>query len=141
MLGTDSHTVNAGGMAMLAVGVGGADAVDAMADIPWELKCPKVIGVKLTGKISGWTTAKGELRAGCAIQLLNLRQRCHSKGGRHPDRKRRDRKRCGILRTWSELTFLQRHGYHLQHGCRDWRNFLLIPLHESHGRLSEHHQA
>jgi aconitase A len=62
MLGTDSHTVNAGGMAMLAVGVGGADAVDAMADIPWELKCPKVIGVKLTGRIGGWTTAKGNCR-------------------------------------------------------------------------------
>jgi len=44
---------------MVAVGVGGADAVDVMADIPWELKCPKVIGVKLTGKMSGWTSAKG----------------------------------------------------------------------------------
>ncbi|KAK9900703.1 aconitate hydratase [Cystobasidium minutum MCA 4210] len=58
MIGTDSHTPNAGGLGMIAVGVGGADAVDVMADIPWELKCPKVIGVKLTGKISGWTTPK-----------------------------------------------------------------------------------
>ncbi|KAL7754295.1 Aconitate hydratase mitochondrial [Sorochytrium milnesiophthora] len=58
MIGTDSHTPNAGGLGMVAVGVGGADAVDVMANIPWELKCPNVIGVKLTGKISGWTSAK-----------------------------------------------------------------------------------
>jgi len=58
MIGTDSHTPNAGGLGMIACGVGGADAVDVMANIPWELKCPKVIGVNLTGKISGWTSAK-----------------------------------------------------------------------------------
>ncbi|RKP06485.1 aconitase [Thamnocephalis sphaerospora] len=58
MIGTDSHTPNAGGLGMVAVGVGGADAVDVMADIPWEVKCPKVIGVKLNGKISGWTSPK-----------------------------------------------------------------------------------
>ncbi|KAI8610861.1 aconitase family-domain-containing protein, partial [Chytriomyces sp. MP71] len=58
MIGTDSHTPNAGGLGMVAVGVGGADAVDVMADIPWELKCPKVIGVKLTGKLSGWASPK-----------------------------------------------------------------------------------
>lgn len=59
MIGTDSHTPNAGGLGMIACGVGGADAVDVMADIPWELKTPKVIGVNLTGKIGGWTTPKG----------------------------------------------------------------------------------
>jgi len=58
MIGTDSHTPNAGGLGMVAIGVGGADAVDVMADIPWELKCPKVIGVKLHGKLSGWTSPK-----------------------------------------------------------------------------------
>lgn len=58
MIGTDSHTPNAGGLGMIAVGVGGADAVDVMADIPWELKCPKVIGVKLTGSLTGWATPK-----------------------------------------------------------------------------------
>ena len=58
MIGTDSHTPNAGGLAMLAIGVGGADAVDIMAGMPWELKFPKIIGVKLTGKLSGWTSAK-----------------------------------------------------------------------------------
>lgn len=58
MIGTDSHTPNAGGLGMCAIGVGGADAVDVMAGIPWELKAPKVIGVKLTGKLSGWTSPK-----------------------------------------------------------------------------------
>lgn len=58
MIGTDSHTPNAGGLGMVAIGVGGADAVDVMAGMPWELKYPKLIGVKLTGKMSGWTSAK-----------------------------------------------------------------------------------
>ncbi|CAM9625600.1 unnamed protein product [Chrysoparadoxa australica] len=58
MIGTDSHTPNAGGLGMCAIGVGGADAVDVMAGMPWELKAPKVIGVKLTGNLSGWTSPK-----------------------------------------------------------------------------------
>jgi len=58
MIGTDSHTPNAGGLGMVAIGVGGADAVDVMAGLPWELKMPKLIGVKLTGKMNGWTAAK-----------------------------------------------------------------------------------
>ena len=58
MIGTDSHTVNAGGLGMVAIGVGGADAVDVMAGMPWELKFPKLIGVKLTGRLSGWTSPK-----------------------------------------------------------------------------------
>jgi len=58
MIGTDSHTVNAGGLGMVAIGVGGADAVDVMAGMSWELKFPRLIGVKLTGKMSGWTAAK-----------------------------------------------------------------------------------
>jgi aconitate hydratase len=58
MIGTDSHTPNGGGLGGLCIGVGGADAVDVMADIPWELKCPNVIGVHLTGKIGGWTSPK-----------------------------------------------------------------------------------
>lgn len=67
MIGTDSHTPNAGGLGMCAVGVGGADAVDVMAGLPWELKAPKVIGVKLTGKMSKWTSPKDvilKVRAG-----------------------------------------------------------------------------
>ncbi|MBK6619928.1 MAG: aconitate hydratase [Saprospirales bacterium] len=58
MIGTDSHTPNAGGLGMVAIGVGGADAVDVMVGMPWELKMPKIIGVKLTGKLSGWTSSK-----------------------------------------------------------------------------------
>ncbi|HEX5168121.1 MAG TPA: aconitate hydratase [Cyclobacteriaceae bacterium] len=58
MIGTDSHTVNAGGLGMIAIGVGGADAVDVMSGMPWELKWPKLIGVKLTGKLNGWSSAK-----------------------------------------------------------------------------------
>jgi aconitate hydratase len=58
MIGTDSHTVNAGGLGIVAIGVGGADACDVMAGLPWELKFPKLIGVKLTGKLNGWTSAK-----------------------------------------------------------------------------------
>ena len=58
MIGTDSHTPNAGGLGMCAIGVGGADAVDVMANLPWELKAPKIIGVRLTGELSGWTAPK-----------------------------------------------------------------------------------
>ena len=58
MIGTDSHTVNAGGLGMIAIGVGGADACDVMAGLPWELKWPKLIGIKLSGKLSGWTAPK-----------------------------------------------------------------------------------
>ncbi|HOP12499.1 MAG TPA: aconitase family protein, partial [Lentimicrobium sp.] len=58
MIGTDSHTVNAGGLGMIAIGVGGADAVDVMSGMAWELKMPRLIGVKLTGRLNGWTSAK-----------------------------------------------------------------------------------
>lgn len=58
MLGTDSHTPNAGGLGAIAIGVGGADAVDALVDAPWELKAPKILGVRLEGKLSGWTSPK-----------------------------------------------------------------------------------
>lgn len=90
MIGTDSHTPNAGGLGMVAVGVGGADAVDVMADIPWELKCPKRIGVHLTGKIGGWTTPKGEFAALVALQKQSLTRtrsrRRHPEGCRYPHR-------------------------------------------------------
>ncbi|MEI8348196.1 MAG: aconitase family protein, partial [Pseudomonadota bacterium] len=67
MIGTDSHTPNAGGLGMIAIGVGGADAVDVMAGIPWELKWPKIIGVKLTGKLSGWTSSKDVILKLCGL--------------------------------------------------------------------------
>jgi aconitate hydratase len=71
MIGTDSHTPNAGGLGMLAVGVGGADAVDIMAGMPWELKFPKIIGVKLTGKLSGWASAKDVILKVAGILTVN----------------------------------------------------------------------
>ncbi len=86
MIGTDSHTPNAGGLGMVACGVGGADAVDVMANLPWELKCPKVIGVNLTGKIGGWTTPKGvfiDLPSGYD-HLQPAPYRCHSEGRWYP---------------------------------------------------------
>lgn len=58
MLGTDSHSPNAGGLGAIVIGVGGADAVDALVDAPWELKAPKILGVKLTGELSGWASPK-----------------------------------------------------------------------------------
>lgn len=73
MIGTDSHTPNAGGLCMLAIGVGGSDAVDVMAGMPWELKVPKIIGVRLIGKLSGWTSAKDV--------ILELAGRLTTKGG------------------------------------------------------------
>lgn len=63
MVGTDSHTPNAGGMGMIAIGVGGADAVDVMAGLPLELTAPRIIGVKLTGQLSGWSSPKGKFGA------------------------------------------------------------------------------
>lgn len=67
MIGTDSHTVNAGGLGMVAVGVGGADAVDVMVGMPWEVKAPKLIGVKLTGELQGWTASKDVILKVCDI--------------------------------------------------------------------------
>ena len=67
MIGTDSHTVNAGGLGMIAIGVGGADAVDVMAGFPWEVLHPKIIGVKLTGELSGWTSSKDVILKLCQI--------------------------------------------------------------------------
>ncbi len=71
MIGTDSHTVNAGGLGMIAIGVGGADAVDVMAGMSWELKMPKLIGVKLTGKLNGWTAAKDVILKVAGILTVN----------------------------------------------------------------------
>lgn len=74
MIGTDSHTPNAGGLGMAAIGVGGADAVDVMAGLAWELKTPKVIGVNLTGKLSGWASPKGKQkpRSSCPEEAIRL---------------------------------------------------------------------
>ncbi len=67
VIGTDSHTPNAGGLGMLAIGVGGADAADVMAGLPWEVKCPQLIGVRLTGRLSGWASAKDVILKLCGL--------------------------------------------------------------------------
>lgn len=117
MIGTDSHTPNAGGLGMCAVGVGGADAVDVMANLPWEVKAPKIIGVKLTGKLSGWTAPKGELdramwrfiREGAPLTLC----RHHLEGRRYSYRQGRYRSDRRILRTWCQQLQLHWNGNHL----------------------------
>lgn len=118
MIGTDSHTPNAGGLGMCAVGVGGADAVDVMANLPWEVKAPKIIGVKLTGELSGWTSPKdiilkvagiltvkggtGAIIVGCGTNLTKTRVwlTLHA----------------GIPRPRCQQPELHWYGHHLQHG-------------------------
>ena len=112
MIGTDSHTPNAGGLGMIAIGVGGADAVDVMAGWPFNTRVPKLIGVRLTGELSGWAVAEGRDPQG----------RGHPHGeGRH----RRDRR---VLRPRRELDLGHRQGDDLQHGRRDRRHVLALPL-------------
>lgn len=88
MIGTDSHTPNAGGLGMAAIGVGGADAVDVMANLPWELKAPKVIGVKLTGELSGWASPKGTFLLRTYFARLNAKNcdRYYPEGCWYPHR-------------------------------------------------------
>jgi aconitate hydratase len=92
MIGTDSHTVNAGGLGMVAVGVGGADAVDVMAGMAWELKMPKLIGVKLTGK----------------LKRLDFSKRCNPKSSRNSYCKRWNWCYCRIFRRRSCISFCNR---------------------------------
>ena len=124
MVGTDSHTPNGGGLGGLCIGVGGADAVDVMADIPWELKCPNVIGVKLTGELSGWTSPKDVILKVMCITNLRLLQLSTSSlissllllckiGCWYFNRKRWHRSYCGISWPRCGFDFLHRHGNYL----------------------------
>lgn len=90
MLGTDSHSPNAGGLGAIVIGVGGADAVDALVDAPWELKAPKILGVKLVGELSGWASPKdvilslaGQLTVRVCSRHLSNRLRLTITPGRH----------------------------------------------------------
>jgi aconitate hydratase len=130
LIGTDSHTPNAGGLGMAAIGVGGADAVDVMAGLPWELKAPKVIGVKLTGQLSGWTSPKGTsqetgrniaetisaYKAQDEEQAANSSDRHHPQGRWYPHRQGWNWCHCRIPRTRNRDPVLHGHGHHLQHG-------------------------
>ena len=112
MIGTDSHTPNAGGLGMIAIGVGGADAVDVMAGMPWELKFPKLIGVRLTGSLKGWTSPKDV--------ILKLAGILTVKGGTG-----------AIVEYFGDglpFDFRHRQGHHLQHGRRDRRDHIPFPV-------------
>ena len=115
MIGTDSHTPNAGGLGMIAIGVGGADAVDVMAGMPWELKFPKVIGVKFDG----------------SVERLDIRKGCHPKSCRHSDGERGNGRDHRVFRRRNKIDFMYGKGDHLQHGSRNRRDnvssFRLIP--------------
>ena len=105
LIGTDSHTPNGGGLGMAAIGVGGADAVDVMANLPWELKAPKFIGVKLTGSLSGWTAPKGKTSLTHSTFSNNNANpfRYYSQARRHPHSKGRNRSHCRVL--WQVFPF------------------------------------
>ena len=120
MIGTDSHTPNAGGLGMVAIGVGGADAVDVMTGFPFNVRWPKLIGVHLTGTLSGWSSPKDI--------ILKVAEILTVKGGTGaiieyfgPGRRQHHR---------------HRQGHRLQHGCRDRRHHLAVPLRRQHGRAT-----
>jgi aconitate hydratase len=110
MIGTDSHTPNAGGLGMGAIGVGGADAVDVMAGLAWEVKAPEIIGVNLTGKLSGWASPKGKgmnttdigHRADIARCDSQSRWRAYSQGC--------NRRYHRVLRRWTSINIVYRNG-------------------------------
>ena len=124
MIGTDSHTPNAGGLGMVAIGVGGADAVDVMTGYPFNVRWPKLIGVHLTGELSGWSAPEGH----------------HPQGRRDPHRQGRHRRHRRVLRARRDLDQLHRQGHHLQHGRRDRRHHVAVRLRRRHGPLPQVHR-
>ena len=119
MLGTDSHSPNAGGLGAIVIGVGGADAVDALVDAPWELKAPRILGVKLTGELSGWASPKDV--------ILNLAGQLTVRGG------------TGYIIEYfgpGVQSLSCTDGNYLQHGCGSWRDHISLPLLSSPRSLS-----
>ena len=118
MIGTDSHTPNAGGLGMVAIGVGGADAVDVMAGWPFNTRVPKLIGVRLTGQLSGWAAAKDVILKVAGILTV--------KGG------------TGAIVEYfgpgTRVDLRHRQGDDLQHGRGDRRDLLAVPVRRAHGR-------
>ena len=112
MVGTDSHTPNAGGLGMVAVGVGGADAVDVMTGMEWELKVPKVIGVRLSGSLKGWASPKDVILKLAGILSVKRRYQCHNR----------------ILRRRLRQYFLHRQGNHMQYGSRSGGDLFAFPV-------------
>ena len=124
MIGTDSHTPNAGGLGMVAIGVGGADAVDVMTGFPFNVRWPKVIGVHLTGSLSGWSSPKDVILEVARVLTVVRRHRRHRR----------------VLRPRRRHHLRHRQGHHLQHGRRDRRHLLAVRLRREHGRLPEGHR-
>ena len=124
MVGTDSHTPNAGGLGMIAIGVGGADAVDVMTGFPFNVRWPKLIGVHLTGELNGWSAPKDV--------ILKVAEILTVKGG------------TGAIVEYfgpgAELHLVHRQGDDLQHGRRDRRDDLAVPLRRRHGALPQGHR-
>src|SRR5213596_3639957 len=116
MIGADSHTPNGGGLGMLAIGVGGADCGEVMAGLPWEVLHPKLIGVRLTGKLSGWTAPKD------VITYLYA-----------PDRQGRHQQDHRVPRPRRRVDQRDRQGDDLQHGRRGRRNHVRVPVRRAHG--------
>lgn len=128
MIGTDSHTPNAGGLGMCAIGVGGADAVDVMANLPWEVKAPKIIGVRLTGEMSGWTAAKGNSWIKLGVRgVLLIRYRHHLEGRRYPDRQGWDRRYRRVSWARGRCIILNWYGNNFEYGVSDFPT-VHIPL-------------
>lgn len=136
MVGTDSHTPNAGGLGMIAIGVGGADAVDVMAGLTLELTAPKIIGVRLTGSLSGWTRPKGELTSFRMHPNRKNRtftsDRCNKCTCRNPRSQGGDRRYHRILWSGQGVVVCHRHVFNNEHGSRDGRHYFNIPLHPGH---------
>ncbi len=156
MLGTDSHTPNAGGLGAIAIGVGGADAVDALVDAPWELKAPRVLGVKLEGQLSGWAAPKdvilklaGELTVRVSYHLCNIDINTKNDIGWNWFHYR-------ILWPWRSKLELYRNGDYLQHGGvsipsidklnpaanivqRGGRHHITVSILTKHGTISREH--
>lgn len=133
MLGTDSHTPNAGGLGMLAIGVGGADAVDALTDTPWELKAPMVTGVKLVGELKGWATPKDLILH--LAGKLTVRVCPFQCDGTMANKTGRNRTYTGILWPRSRLAIVYRTRNYRQHGCRSRSYHIYIPLLRQHAKL------
>ena len=124
MIGTDSHTPNAGGLGMIAIGVGGADAVDVMAGLAWEVLYPKLIGVHLTGKLAGWTSPKDVILYLCGLLTV--------KGGTN--------KIIEYFGPGARVDQRHRQGHHLQHGRGARRDDLDLPLRRPDGGLPARHR-
>ncbi len=125
MIGTDSHTPNAGGLGMIAIGVGGADAVDVMTGFPWNVSWPKLIGVQLTGELNGWSAPKDV--------ILKVAEILTVKGGTG-----------AIVEYFGEgANSISGTGkaHHLQHGRRDRRHHLAVRLRRRHGPLPQEHRT